>query len=99
MQVLKQRVSRHLRAKKRRGKEKQLGLPFREARNLPRQFWQRRFHDFNVWSAKKKVEKLEYMHMNPVKRGLVQHPRDWPWSSYSFYSGEGEGLVRIDNVD
>ena len=35
-------------------------------------FWQRRFYDFNVWSAKKVREKLEYMHANPVKRGLVR---------------------------
>lgn len=50
------------------------------------QFWQRRFYDFNVWSEKKKLEKLEYMHMNPVERGLVKQPADWPWSSYRFYA-------------
>lgn len=33
------------------------------------QFWQKRFYDFNVWSRKKKVEKLEYMHMNPASEG------------------------------
>ena len=38
---------------------------------LPRSFWQRRFYDFNVWTNKKRIEKLNYMHMNPVKRGLV----------------------------
>ena len=37
-------------------------------------FWQSRFYDFNVWSHKKKVEKLLYMHLNPVKMGLVYHP-------------------------
>jgi putative transposase len=47
-------------------------------------FWQRRFYDFNVWSAEKIREKLEYMHANPVKRKLVEHPRDWPWSSWSY---------------
>jgi hypothetical protein len=26
------------------------------------------------------------MHFNPVKRGLVGHPKDWKWSSYGFYS-------------
>jgi hypothetical protein len=39
---------------------------------------QRRFYDFNVWSAKKVREKLEYMHRNPVKRKLVSHPKDCP---------------------
>jgi len=88
MQVLKQRVSRALRG--RRGKSlsvAQLRLwsdpPLRYA---PR-FWQRRFYDFNVWSFEKKNEKLNYMHFNPVKRGLAKTPKDWLWSSYQFYWG------------
>jgi len=98
MQVLKQRVSRQSRGKKRRGTKNQLLLPFGEKEALPRQFWQRRFHDFNVWSHKKKMEKLKYMHFNPVTRGLVRDPKDWPWSSYSHYAMGKEGLVRIDDV-
>jgi hypothetical protein len=31
----------------------------------------------DVWSQKKFVEKLQYMHLNPVKRKLVAHPKDW----------------------
>jgi putative transposase len=59
-------------------------------------FWHRRSYDFNVWSSKKRIEKLEYMHRNPVTRKLVEHPKDWPWSSWSFY-GRGEaGLIPID---
>ncbi len=38
-------------------------------------FWQKRYYDFNVWSERKRVEKLRYMHRNPVKRGLVEKPR------------------------
>ncbi|MBZ5509989.1 MAG: hypothetical protein LAN70_02355 [Acidobacteriia bacterium] len=37
-------------------------------------FWQRRFYDFNQWSARKQSEKLRYMHRNPVRRGLVSAP-------------------------
>jgi putative transposase len=97
MKVLKQRVSRDLR--KRRGRAGQLRLSFMSgAESLPR-FWQPRFYDFNVYSAKKKREKLEYMHANPVTRGLVQHPKDWPWSSFSFYAKGGTGLVAVDLVD
>ncbi len=96
MQVLKQRVSRRLRRKPRkRISSQQLRLPFRQASDLP-QFWQPRFYDFNVWSQTKFVEKLHYMHMNPIKRKLVTHPRDWPWSSFSFYAKKEIGLVRID---
>jgi REP element-mobilizing transposase RayT len=98
MQVFKQRVSRRLRARRRRGPEAQLQLPFVKRDVLPRQFWQRRFHDFNVWSHKKKIEKLEYMHLNPVKNKLVRHPKDWLWSSYSHYAKGEVGLVRVNDV-
>jgi putative transposase len=97
MQVLKQRVSRHLRRKPRKKvPSQQLGLPFPDAHDFLPQFWQPRFYDFNVWSQTKFVEKLQSMHMNPVKRKLVAHPRDWPWSSFSFYARKESGLVRID---
>ncbi|HKV06298.1 MAG TPA: hypothetical protein VJO53_14470 [Candidatus Acidoferrales bacterium] len=62
------------------------------------QFWQRRFYDFNVWSRKKMIEKLAYMHANPLKRALVKDPKDWPWSSYSFDQGRGEVLIAIAPV-
>ena len=75
MQVLKQRVSRELRRKS-RASASQLQFRFDgDEYPLPR-FWQRRFYDFNVWSLKKKVEKLQYMHMNPLNRKLVTHPKD-----------------------
>jgi hypothetical protein len=64
----------------------------------PPSFWQPRFYDFNVWRLKKRVEKLHYMHRNPLKRKLHEHPRDWPWSSFSFYSNLKPGLIRVDPV-
>jgi putative transposase len=51
-----------------------------------------------VWSQEKKVEKLRYMHRNPLKRGLVTHPKDWPWSSFIFYLNLKHGPVRVDPV-
>ena len=97
VQVLKQRVSRRLRRKKRKPTG-QLNLNFASGDDSLPRFWQRRFYDFNVWSLKKRVEKLHYMHMNPLKRKLVDHPRDWPWSSFSFYSNPKHGLIRVDPV-
>ncbi len=71
LQVLK-RVSRKLRRqRRRRGPAAQFRFRFGSSDDSLPQFWQRRFHDFNVWSHKKKIEKLGYMHLNPVKRGLV----------------------------
>lgn len=97
IQVLKQPVSRRLR-RQRKSDARQLPLNFQQGHaTLPR-FWQRRFYDFNVWSLKKRVEKLHYMHMNPLKRKLVSHPKGWPWSSFAFYSKPGSGLIRLDPV-
>jgi len=98
LKALKQRVSRDLRKRKRCRASGQLALPFhRSGGGLPR-FWQSRFYDFNVWSAKKVREKLEYMHLNPVARKLVSHPKDWPWSTWSFYARGKAGLLPIDAV-
>src|SRR5712692_2429283 len=98
LKALKQRVSRDLRRKKRQVASGQLRLPFlTEVLELPR-FWQTRFYDFNVYSSRKLREKLEYMHANPVKRGLVKNPGAWMWSSFLFYEKGQPGLVEIDPV-
>src|SRR5215469_7342078 len=60
-----------------------------------RPFWQRRYYDFNVFTHNKRVEKLKYMHCNPVKRGLVERPEDWLWSSYRHYLLDEPGPVQI----
>jgi putative transposase len=59
-------------------------------------FWQARYYDFNVFSEAKRIEKLEYMHANPIKRGLVDAAEDWRWSSYRSYRTREEGPVRIE---
>jgi hypothetical protein len=56
----------------------------------------RRFYDFNVWSERKQVEKLRYMHRNPVKRGLVAGPDQWAWSSFRAYAYGEKGRVRVN---
>jgi putative transposase len=50
-----------------------------------------------VFSARKRTEKLRYMHRNPVKRGFVQNPEDWKWSSYRHYLTGTEGVVEIES--
>jgi putative transposase len=96
LQRLKLRVSRKFRKRGRSGSTNQLRLPFAEAQKPLRAFWQARFYDFNVYTSGKKKEKLNYMHANPVVRGLVGHPKDWKWSSWEFYYGEGPGVLSID---
>jgi putative transposase len=60
-------------------------------------FWMARYYDFNVWSGVKVEEKLGYMHLNPVKRGLVDREIDWEWSSAGFYAGMGSGVVGVED--
>ena len=60
-------------------------------------FWSPRYYDFNVWSESKRIEKLGYLHRNPVKRGLVTKPEDWEWSSFRHYLTGEEGLVEVES--
>ena len=92
MKVLKQRASRALRRKRRKAVAGQLQLWEDPPAKRYARFWQRRYYDFNVWSVRKRNEKLNYMHFNPVKRGLVTRPGDWRWSSYRFYWENATGL-------
>jgi len=60
-------------------------------------FWQRRFYDFNVWSAHKHREKLRYIHRNPIKRGLAETPDQWKWSSFRAYAFGETGPVVVND--
>jgi putative transposase len=62
-----------------------------------KQFWQSRYYDFNVSSEEKYVEKLQYIHRNPVKRGLVVKPEDYRWSSFNHYATGEIGPVEIES--
>lgn len=65
-------------------------------KNLPSHIWQKRFYDFNVWTEHKRIEKLSYIHGNPVKRGLVEEPEHWRWSSSRAYVYGEMGSVRVN---
>jgi putative transposase len=60
-------------------------------------FWQACYYDFNVWTPRKRIEKLRYLHRNPVKRRLVEKPEDWTWSSFRHYATGVEGVVEIES--
>ena len=60
-------------------------------------FWQPCYYDFNVFTQKKWTEKLRYLHRNPVTRGLVDAPEDWPWSSYRHWLTGERGTVEIES--
>jgi len=94
MKVLKERFTRKLRTE---------GAPLIASfamsgipRPEPAKIWQKRFYDFNVWTERKHVEKLRYIHRNPVKRGLVEKPEQWKWSSFRAYLYGETGPVRVN---
>ena len=47
--------------------------------------WKEQVRALAMWSSVKLLEKIDYIHNNPVRRGLVEHPGDWTHSSYGFY--------------
>jgi putative transposase len=62
-----------------------------------RPFWQILYYDFNVFTAGKRSEKIDYIHRNPVTRGLVESSMDWPWSTYRHYATGERGTVEIES--
>ena len=60
-------------------------------------FWQKRYYDFNIRNYPQFVEKLRYIHRNPVKQGLCERPEDWRWSSFRHYATGAEGRVEIES--
>src|SRR5271157_3954413 len=62
-------------------------------------FWQPRYYDFNVWSEKKRIEKLRYIHRNPVRRRLVERPEDWESTPPRARAARGGGPVRSSYRD
>jgi len=59
--------------------------------------WQRRYYDVNVYSERKRIEKLRYLHRNPVTRGLVEKPEDWEWSSFRHHATGVDGVVEVES--
>jgi putative transposase len=59
--------------------------------------WYKRYYDRNIRSHSDFVEKLRYIHRNPVKRGLVEKPEDWLWSSFRHYATGEDCGVEIES--
>jgi putative transposase len=60
-------------------------------------FWQPRYYDRNIRSYSDFLEKLRYIHRNPVKRGLCLGPEQWQWSSFRHYATGESCLVEIES--
>jgi putative transposase len=95
VQVLKQRFARMVLRELRRTKVAEQGLLWTKP-GSDAHVWQARFYDFVVYTKKKREEKLHYMHQNPVRRGLVLTPEQWPWSSARDYLRDEAGPVLVN---
>ena len=68
------------------------------------ELWQERFFDRALRTVREYHEKVEYIHLNPVRRGLAKNAEDWKWSSMREFAGvSGEDQerfcgLRIDRV-
>jgi putative transposase len=95
MQVLKQRFARRVLGEMRRKRAAAQGTLWQEALDAGH-IWQRRFYDFIVRTEVKKMEKLKYIHCNPVRRVLVLEPEQWAWSSFRWYALGERGPVLVN---
>jgi len=97
IQTLKLGVARRILAERAR---REKALAQREGLDLvrvPQHFWQARFYDRKIWSGREYVRKLKYIHRNPVRRGLVETPEQWMWSSFRAYACGEVGTVRVND--
>lgn len=69
------------------------------ARRTRGELWQLRYYDHAIRRVKEYRDALQYLHFNPVKRGLAKKPEDWPWSSVHSYGGPGRIRLGIDILD
>jgi putative transposase len=62
-------------------------------------FWQAGGgYDRNIDQARTAWNSVEYIHRNPVRRGLVRAPCEWEWSSARWYAGEADVRLRMDGI-
>ncbi|MBL9081822.1 MAG: transposase [Planctomycetales bacterium] len=99
LEAIKLPVSRKALAFIRRENPKYLNAMRDEQPNgaVAHRFWQRGGgFDRNVVEPKVVWSEIEYIHGNPIRRGLCERALDWPWSSAADYAGLRQGPVTID---
>jgi len=63
------------------------------------QFWQKGGgYDRNITEPKTLFSVIAYIHDNPVRRSLVEHPGDFPWSSASWYEDGRPSPLPVDPI-
>ena len=67
---------------------------FKHKRNSEYQFWTHENHAEYIYSNKFIEQKLDYIHNNPVRAGIVENPEEYRYSSARDYAGE-TGLLEV----
>lgn len=75
---------------------RKLGYSGRSSRGQTHRVWQRGFSSIDIESDKFIRQKLGYIHMNPVRAGLVDHPAKWKYSSCGAFLPKGTVEVPIE---
>ena len=74
-------------------------ITVREGARLRRRFWQPGGgYDRNITSADTLGAIIDYIHANPVRRGLVARAEDWEWSSARWYAGLRPVKLQMDQA-
>jgi putative transposase len=72
-------------------------LTVREGKRERHRFWQPGGgYDRNVFDPSTAGQMIDYLHANPVRRGLVERPEDWPWSSARWFAGIRPVPIEMD---
>ena len=62
-----------------------------------RQVWQESFKDMALWTGWMIRQKINYIHANPVKAGLVKSAKDYYWSSFRSFYSQGDEPLAVDH--
>lgn len=74
-------------------------LTRRRGTKVERLFWQSGGgYDRNIWSPRALRAAIDYVHANPIRRGLVARPADWRWSSAGWFEGDSCSCLVPDRL-
>jgi REP element-mobilizing transposase RayT len=90
------RILKFLRGQRQSAMLRRLMLPRPLASGQTHALWLQDFSSIDIWSPKFILQKLHYIHMNPVRAGLCDQPAKWRWSSYHAYFPHESGSVPIE---
>lgn len=75
---------------------RKLALSVPQAQSHTHSLWLKDFSSIDLWSPRFVRQKLNYIHLNPVRAGLCEHPAERKWSSYRAYLSHAPGTVPIE---